>query len=88
MVKRTALNEFLTLLSHFSPIILTVLIIILFIKQDKKTIFYLLVILLLSYLFEKYEKHHVIPIVAFYLFNTLQVWLDVILDYIYANVLI
>ena len=86
MVKRTSLNEFLIILSKFSPIILTVLIIILFIKHDNKTILYLVVILLLSYLFETYEKHHVIPVVAFYLFNTLQVWLDIVLDFISTNI--
>lgn len=80
MVKRTPFNNFLLLLSHFSPILLTLLIIILFIKQDNKTIFFLLIILALSYLFEKYEKHHVIPIVSFYLFNVLQVWLVTFLD--------
>jgi len=82
MVKRTTLNELLVILSHYSPIILTILIIILFIKHDRKTILYLSIILILSFLFEKYEKHHVIPVVAFYLFNTLQVWLDVVLDFI------
>lgn len=87
MVKRTALNELLVILSHYSPIILTILIIILFIKHDRKTILFLSIILILSYLFEKYEKRHVIPIVAFYLFNTLQVWLDIILDFISDNIL-
>ena len=67
MVKRTTFNGFLIFLSKISPIILTTLIIILFIKQEKKTIIYLLIILTLSYLFEKYEQHHVIPVVAFYL---------------------
>jgi hypothetical protein len=43
---------------------------------------YLIIILILSYLFERYEKHHVIPIVAFYLFNILQIWLDVLLGFI------
>jgi hypothetical protein len=87
MVKRTALNKLLDILSHFSPIILTLLIIILFIKHDRKTILYLSIILILSFLFEKYEKHHVIPVVAFYFFNTLQVWLDVILDFISNNII-
>lgn len=80
MVKRTAFNELLVLLSKLSPIILTVLIIILFIKHETKTVLYLIIILILSYLFEKYEHHHVIPVVAFYLFNTLQVWLELALD--------
>lgn len=80
MVKRTTLNNFLVHLSKISPLILTLLIIILFIKKDEKAIMYLAIILILSYIFDKYEKHHVIPVVAFYLFNTLQVWLDVILD--------
>ena len=80
MVKRTAFNNMLVELSKLSPVIISILIIILFIKGDKKTIVYLGIILLLSYLFEKYEQHHAIPIVAFYLFNTLQVWLDVALD--------
>ena len=80
MVKRTSFNNFLLTLSHYSPILLTLLIIILFIKQDRKTIFFLLIILALSYLFENYEKHHVIPIVSFYLFNVLQVWLVTFLD--------
>lgn len=85
MVKRTTFNNILIHLSKLSPIILTLLIIILFIKKDKKTIMYLVIILILSYLFERYEKHHVIPVLAFYLFNTLQIWLDIILDGI-ANI--
>lgn len=82
MVKRTAFNNLLVELSNISPIILALLIIILFIKGDQKTIMYLIIILILSYLFERYEKHHVIPIVAFYLFNILQIWLDVLLCFI------
>jgi len=82
MVKRTTLNELLVILSHYSPIILTILIIILFIKHDRKTILYLSILLMLSFLFDKSEKHHVILVVSFYLFNTLQVWLDVVLDFI------
>jgi hypothetical protein len=82
MVKRTTFNNILVELSNISPVILTLLIIILFIKGDQKAIIYLVIILILSYLFERYEKHHVIPIVAFYLFNTLQIWLDVLLDFI------
>lgn len=82
MVKRTAFNNLLVELSNISPIILALLIIILFIKGDQKTIMYLIIILILSYLFERYEKHHVIPIVAFYLFNILQIWLDVLLGFI------
>jgi hypothetical protein len=86
MVKRTILNNILFGLSKLSPLLLTTLIIILFIKNDKKTVFYLAIILLLSFLFERYEKHHVIPIVAFYLFHTLQVWfitlLDVVVEFI------
>lgn len=82
MVKRTTFNNILVELSNISPVILTLLIIILFIKRDQKAIMYLVIILILSYLFERYEKHHVIPIVAFYLFNTLQIWLDVLLDFI------
>lgn len=81
MVKRTPFNNILIVLSKLAPIILTVLVIILFIKGDKKTMLYLGIILILSYIFQIYEKKHVIPIVAFYLFNTLQVWLDVILDF-------
>jgi len=84
MVKRTTFNNILVKLSKLSPMILTLLIIILFIKGDEKTIMYLAIILIISYLFERYEKHHVIPIVAYYLFNTLQVWLDVVLDFITA----
>ncbi len=80
MVKRTPFNNFLLTLSHYSPILLTLLIIILFIKQDNKTIFFLMIVLALSYLFEKYEKHHVIPIVSFYLFTVLQVWLVTFLE--------
>ena len=80
MVKRTSFNNFLLTLSHYSPILLTLLIIILFIKQDRKTIFFLMIIIALSYLFEKYEKHHVIPIVSFYLFNVLQTWLGTIFE--------
>lgn len=80
MVKRTTFNNFLEKLSKISPLILTLLIVVLFIKKDGRAIFYLAIILILSYLFERYEKHHVIPVVAFYLFNTLQVWLDVLLD--------
>lgn len=80
MTNRTAFNEFLVLLSTLSPIILTILIILLFIKHENKTILYLIIILVLSYLFEKYEYHHIIPVVSFYLFNTLQVWLDLLLD--------
>ena len=80
MVKRTTFNNILVGLSKISPIILTLLIIILFIKKDEKTILYLAIILILSYIFERFEKHHVIPVVAFYLFNTLQVWLFILLD--------
>lgn len=81
MVKRTPLNNILVILSKLAPIILTALVIILLIKGDKKTMLYLGIILILSYMFEIYEKKHVIPIVVFYLFNTLQVLLDVILDF-------
>jgi hypothetical protein len=82
MPKITQFNHFLENLSHFSPILLTILIIILYIKNDTKSIFYLITILLLSYIFHKYERHHVIPVVAFYLYNTLQVWLYIVLDFI------
>jgi len=88
MSKIKQFNHFLENLSHFSPIILTILIIILYIKNDKKSIFYLIIILLLSYIFQKYERHHVIPIVAFYLYNTLQVWLNIILDFISEMVIV
>lgn len=80
MVKRTTFNNILTKMSKISPLILTLLIMVLFIKKDGRGLIYLAIVLMLSYLFEMYEKHHVIPVVAFYLFNTLQVWLDVLLD--------
>lgn len=82
MVKRTPFNNILIIISKIAPIILIALVITLTIKGDKKTILYLGIILILSYMFEIYEKRHVIPIVAFYLFNTLQVWLDIVLDFI------
>lgn len=87
MVKRTIFNNILVKLSKISPIILTLLIMILFIKKDGRGFVYLAIVLILSYLFDKYEKHHVIPVVAFYLFNTLQVWLDILLDTV-SNVFI
>lgn len=82
MVKRTPFNNILVMLSKLSPILLTILFIILWIKDEQKTIFYLVTLLIIGYLFEVYEKRHVIPSIAFYLFTTLQGWLDIGLDFI------
>lgn len=82
MVKRTPFNNILVILSKLSPILLTILFIILWIRDEQKTIFYLVILLIIGYLFEVYEKRHVIPSIAFYLFTTLQGWLAIGLDFI------
>lgn len=82
MVKRTPFNNILVILSELSPILLTILVIVLWIRDEQQTIFYLIILLIIGYLFEVYEKRHVIPSIAFYLFTTLQIWLDVGLEFI------
>jgi len=82
MVKRTPFNNILVILSKLSPILLTILVIILWIRDEQKTFLYLVILLIIGYLFEVYEKRRVIPGVVFYLFTTLQVWLEIILDFV------
>lgn len=82
MAKLTGFNNFILLLSRYSYPILLILILLLINLKKYKMILGVIIVVMVGYLFNKYEQHHYIPIVSFYLFNTLQYWLDLIIEYI------
>lgn len=82
MSRLTQFNESIVILSKYAYIVLIILIIILFILKKYKMILGVVIVILVGYFFNKYEQHHYIPAVSFYLYNILQYWLDLFIDYI------
>lgn len=82
MSRLTQFNHIIYILSKYSYIILIILISILLFLKKYKMILGVVIIIVVGYLFNKYEQHHYIPVVSFYLYNILQYWLDLFIEYI------
>lgn len=82
MSRLTQFNHIVYILSKYSYIILIILISILLVLKKYKMILGVIIVIIVSYLFNKYEQHHYIPAISFYLYNVLQYWLDLVIEYI------
>ena len=82
MSRLTLFNHIVFMLSKYAYFILFILVSILLFLKKYKMILGLVIVVLVGYIFNKYEQHHYIPVVSFYLFNILQYWLDLFIDYI------
>ena len=82
MSRLTEFNHIVYILSKYSYIILFILIMTLLTLKKYKMILGIVIIVVVGYLFNKYEQHHYIPVVSFYLYNILQYWLDLLIEYV------
>jgi hypothetical protein len=82
MSRLTQFNHGIIILSKYAYIVLFILMVIMFTLKKYKMILGLIIVFLVGYFFNKYEQHHYIPAVSFYLYNILQYWLDLFIDYI------
>ncbi len=67
-------------LSNLSLVLLISLILYSMYTQNIKQMIFIVVLLIIGSFYEKYQSHHILPVMAFYSFNIVQEWFQILLD--------
>ena len=73
-------------MANFSLLLLISLIIYSMYTKNFKELLFLMLLLFIGRFYEKYQSHHIIPVMAFYSSNILQEWFQIILDYLSISI--
>lgn len=67
-------------MANISLLLLTSLIIYSIYTNDVKKMLFVILLIFIGRFYENYQAHHIIPVMAFYSFNILQEWFQILLE--------